>query len=73
MYSTLFQPNLLFEKGKTMKAKETIVQMLVQKAAQTIVRRESEGWPPDSLWSAFQPHRPEKSLTGLQNKKSVTT
>lgn len=55
-----------------MKAKETIVQMLVHKAAQTIVRRESEGWPPDSLWSAFQPHRPEKSLTGLQNKKSVT-
>ena len=39
-----------------MKAKETIVQSLVQKAAQAIIKRESEGWPPDSLWSAFQPH-----------------
>lgn len=28
-----------------MKAKETIVQSLVQKAAQAIIKRESEGWP----------------------------
>ena len=51
-----------------MKAKETIVQSLVQKGAQAIIKRESEGWPPDSLWSAFQPHRPEKSLHSQKNQ-----
>ena len=52
-----------------MKTKETFAQKLVHKAAQGIVRRELYGWPPDSPWSVYQPHRPEKLLTQQQNKK----
>lgn len=42
-----------------MKTKESFAQGLIHKAAQTVVRRELEGWPPDSPWDAYQPHRPE--------------
>lgn len=51
-----------------MKTKEPFVQKLVHKAAQGIVRRERYGWPPDSPWSAYQPHRPEKPLPQPQDK-----
>ena len=52
-----------------MKTKEPFVQKLVHKAAQGIVRRERYGWPPDSPWSAYQPHRPEKPLPQPQDNK----
>lgn len=52
-----------------MKTKETSSQSLVQKAAQAIVRRELYGWPPDSGWGTYQPHRPEKPLPKPQEKK----
>mgnify|MGYP000603392824 CR=1 FL=1 len=53
-----------------MKTKEPFVQKLVHKAAQGIVRRERYGWPPDSPWSAYQPHRPEKPYLSRRTKVS---
>lgn len=52
-----------------MKTKETFVQSLVHKTAQAIVHRELYGWPPESNWSVYQPHRPEKPLPKPQEKK----
>lgn len=46
-----------------MKQNESFVQRLTCKVAQSIVRRESAGWPPSSLWGAYQPRRPEKKDT----------
>lgn len=43
-----------------MKQNESFVQRLTSKAVQSIVRREYAGWPPTSLWGAYQPQRPEK-------------
>lgn len=45
-----------------MKTKEPLAQSLIHKAAQAIVRREFYGWPPESNWGIYQPHRPEKPL-----------
>lgn len=52
-----------------MKTKEPFAQSLIHKAAQAIVHRELYGWPPDSLWGFYQPHRPEKPLPKPQEKK----
>lgn len=52
-----------------MKTKESFVQNLVHKAAQAVIRRERYGWPPDTLWGTYQPHRPEKPLPKPQDKK----
>lgn len=52
-----------------MKKKVTLWQDLLHKAAQAIVRRELYGWPPDSLWGSYQPHRPEKKLLKPKDKK----
>lgn len=43
-----------------MKTKESFVENLVHKAAQSIVHRERYGWPPDTPWGGYQPLRPEK-------------
>lgn len=51
-----------------MKTKNSYVQKLVRKAAQIVVHREREGWPPDTLWSAYQPKRPEDMNFASQKK-----
>lgn len=56
-----------------MKTKEPFAQSLIHKAAQAIVRRELYGWPPDSGWGTYQPHRPEKPLPQPQDKKQANT
>lgn len=43
-----------------MKKNESLVHRLTGKVAQSIVRREYAGWPPTSLWGAYQPQRPMK-------------
>lgn len=52
-----------------MQTKELFTQSLVRKAAQAIVHRELYGWPPDTIWSAFQPRRPEKNTLQPQQKR----
>lgn len=52
-----------------MKPKESLADRLVREAAQAIVRRESLGWPPGSIWGNYQPHRPEAPLPQPKDKK----
>lgn len=60
-----------------MKTKEPLAQSLIHKAAQAIVYREFYGWPPESNWGIYQPHRPEKPLPPKpqeeRGKKQVDT
>ena len=52
-----------------MKPKESLADRLAREAAQAIVRREILGWPPETQWGVYQPHRPEKPLPKPQEKK----
>ncbi len=62
----------IFEEGiSSMEMKESFAQRLTHKAAQMIVHRELYGWPPDSPWGIYQPHRPEESLDDLQDEKET--
>ena len=52
-----------------MKKKVTLGQDLLYKAAQAIVHREFDGWPPYTPWGTYQPHRPETPLQQPKDKK----
>lgn len=52
-----------------MKPKESLADRLVRETAQSIVRHEILGWPPDSPWGTYQPHRPEAPLPQPKDKK----
>lgn len=54
------------------KAPETMIYRLVQNA----IRREREGWPPDSIFGTYQPRRPDRPLADgapASGQKSVHT
>ena len=52
-----------------MNAKESLPHALGRKALDAMIRREYGGWPPNTPSGLYQPHRPEKPLTNLQDKK----
>ena len=54
-----------------MKPKESLADRLAREAAQAIVRHEILGWPPDSPWGTYQPHRPEAPLPQPKDKKKT--
>lgn len=51
-----------------MKAKESLPHALGRKALDAMIRREYGGWPPETPYSLYQPHRPEKKPTAAQPK-----
>ena len=51
-----------------MKPKESLADRLAREAAQSIVRHEILGWPPDSPWGTYQPHRPDAPLPQAMEK-----
>ena len=53
-----------------MKPKESLADRLAREAAQAIVRHEILGWPPDSPWGTYQPHRPEAPLPQPLNNRA---
>lgn len=51
------------------KEKESMTHKAVRKTLDAMIRRTYDGWPPNSCWGVYQPHRPEKPLPKPQEKK----
>ena len=52
-----------------MNEKESMLHKATRKALDVMIRHSYDIWPPFSVCGIYQPHRPEKPLPKLQDKK----
>lgn len=51
--------------------KKPVLQTALRTVVQAAIRRERRGWPPDSLYGAYQPRRPDTPLAKTADGKKA--
>lgn len=52
-----------------MSDKTSVFHSALRTVVQAAIRRERQGWPPDSLFGAYQPRRPDTPLPKTADEK----
>lgn len=53
-----------------MDGKKPVLQTALRTVVQAAIRRERQGWPPDSRFGAYQPRRPDTLLPRAADSKN---